>query len=123
MATILAFDLGKFKSVLCVYDAATQNHTFDKVHTRPQVLHDAIIELQPRRVVFENGSQAGWLGDLCETLDIDFEIANPNHEAWRWNNVKRKTDRDDALKLAKLSAASQLPMVNCLPNQFVNGDH
>lgn len=38
-------------------------------------------------------------------------MANPNHEGWRWKNVKRKTDRDDALKLAKLSAVDQLPTV------------
>jgi transposase len=38
-------------------------------------------------------------------------VANPNHEGWRWRNVKRKTDRLDALKLARLSAAEQLPTV------------
>jgi hypothetical protein len=27
----------------------------------------------------------------------------PNCEAWKWKNVKRKTDRDDALKLARLT--------------------
>jgi transposase len=42
---------------------------------------------------------------------VSVEVANPNHEAWRWKNVKRKTDRLDALKLAKLSAVGQLPTV------------
>jgi hypothetical protein len=28
---------------------------------------------------------------------------NPNRDARRWKNVKRKTDKDDALKLAELS--------------------
>ena len=30
---------------------------------------------------------------------------------WRWKRVKRKTDRDDALKLARLTAMNQLPTV------------
>jgi transposase len=38
-------------------------------------------------------------------------VANPNHDAWRWKNVKNKSDRGDALKLAQLSAANQLPQV------------
>src|SRR3954463_13919798 len=36
-------------------------------------------------------------------------VANPAHEAWRWTRVKRKTDKDDALKLAKLTVLGQLP--------------
>ena len=55
---------------------------------------------------------------MCEALGVPIEVANPNHEGWRWKNVKRKTDRDDALKLAKLSAASQLPTVK-LPGSQV----
>ena len=35
-------------------------------------------------------------------------VCNANQEAWKWKNVKRKTDRDDALKLAKLAAVGQL---------------
>jgi transposase len=46
------------------------------------------------------------------------QVANPNHEGWRWRNVKRKTDRLDALKLAKLSAAEQLPTVH-MPSSAV----
>jgi transposase len=39
-------------------------------------------------------------------------IANPSHEAWRWTKVKRKTDRDDAHKLASMAAMKQLPTVH-----------
>jgi transposase len=42
----------------------------------------------------------------------DVQVANPNTEGWRWRNVKAKTDRMDALKLARLSAAEQLPLVH-----------
>jgi transposase len=54
---------------------------------------------------------AGWISDLCRRLGIPCLIANPNNEAWRWRNVKRKTDRDDALKLARLAAGDELPVV------------
>ena len=33
------------------------------------------------------------------------------HEAWSWRKVKRKTDRDDALKLARMAALGELPTV------------
>jgi transposase len=51
-------------------------------------------------------------------MGIELQVANPNQEGWRWNKVKRKTDRDDALKLARLSAMNQLPLVH-LPEREV----
>ena len=54
--------------------------------------------VQPDRVVIEVGSAAGWVKDLCETLAVAIEVANPQYEAWRWKGVKRKTDKDDAPK-------------------------
>lgn len=111
MATILAIDLGKFKSVACDYQEDSGEYRFVTLATRPQLLHDLIVQRSPDRVVIEAGNQAGWVKDLCEALDVPIEVANPNHEGWRWKSVKRKTDRDDALKLAKLSAMNQLPTV------------
>jgi transposase len=35
--------------------------------------------------------------------------------AWAWKNVKRKTDRDDALKLAKLAAINEIPTMAMPP--------
>ncbi|MCZ6836477.1 MAG: hypothetical protein O7G85_11940 [Planctomycetota bacterium] len=61
--------------------------------------------------MIEIGSAAGWIKDLAEAMGIEIQIANPNHEAWRWKTVKRKTDRDEALKFAQLSAMNQLPTI------------
>lgn len=112
---ILAIDLGKFKSVACEYDPATSEHHFTTIPTTPIAMHDLFAERLGSpirgRVVIEIGSAAGWIKDLAEAMDIEIQIANPNHEAWRWKNVKRKTDRDDALKLAQLSAMNQLPTI------------
>jgi transposase len=61
--------------------------------------------------VIEVGAPAGWVHDLATALGIEVQVANPSHEGWRWRNVKRKTDKLDALKLAQLSAMDQLPQV------------
>lgn len=76
-------------------------------------LHDIIVEKSPKRVVFEIcSSAAGWIYDIAKTLKFEVQVANPNTQAWRWKNVKRKNDREDALKLAQLSSMNQLPMVH-----------
>ncbi len=119
MTKILAIDLGKFKSVACIYQVTTREHTFQTLTTRPQALHDLFVEQAPDRVVLEIGSQAGWVSDLARAVEVgEIQVANTNHEAWRWKNTKRKTDRDDALELAKLSAMDQLPLVK-LPSRRV----
>ncbi len=43
---------------------------------------------------------------MCEALNLQVKVANPNHEAWHWKNIKRKTDKDDALKLAQMTDAN-----------------
>ena len=110
--TILAIDLGKFKSVACRYDAATGEHAFETIATTPAAVHDLLIETAPSMLVIEACSACGWIRDLAESLSIDVRVANVLGEAWRWRRVKRKTDRDDAMKLAKLAASDQLPTVH-----------
>ena len=39
LVSIIALDLGKFKSVACVMDAATRRHQFQTLDTTPQQLH------------------------------------------------------------------------------------
>ena len=46
-------------------------------------------------------SVAAWVHDAWQGRGSDVLVANPRQEAWKWKNVKRKMDRDDALKLAK----------------------
>jgi transposase len=113
---ILALDLGKFTSVLCVYDPATHDHRFiSAAATTPQSIHDLLVNHQTPDpadtplLVIETCDVAGWVHDLAVALGINVAVANPAHEAWRWTRVKRKTDKDDALKLAKLAVLGQLP--------------
>ena len=108
---ILAVDLGKVKSVACDYASETGEHTFETCRTAPEALEELFARRQPDRVVIEVGSSAGWITDLAARLEIKLQVANPSHEGWRWRSVKKKTDRVDALKLARLSAVNQLPLV------------
>jgi hypothetical protein len=55
---------------------------------------------------------------IAQALGKETEAANTTHDAWRWKNVKKKNDKEDALKLAKLSAMNQLPTVH-IPDKQV----
>lgn len=109
---ILAIDLGKVKSVACVFEVATGSSRFEAIGTTPSEVLRLVERERPERVVIEIGSSAGWVCDLCRELGVEVLVANPNGEAWRWSSVKRKSDRDDALKLARLTALGQLPTVH-----------
>jgi transposase len=109
---ILALDLGKYKTVFCNYDTTNSKHEFGKVRTTPQEIHDLIVEKEPQKIVLEVCHIAGWVVDIARVLGKETETANTTHDAWRWKNVKKKNDKEDAIKLAKLSAMNQLPTVH-----------
>ena len=108
---ILAIDLGKYKSVACNYVTATGTARFATVVTHVLELDRLLLRESPDLVVIETCTIAGWVHDLCCQRGVKCQVANPSSEAWKWKNVKRKTDRDDALKLAQLAALQQLPTV------------
>jgi transposase len=116
-ATILAIDLGKFKSVLCVMDVASRTHQFVTVESTPPLIRQAVqqrcsVDPAATLVVFETCDTCGWVHDSIVDLGVAIVIVNANDERWRWQRVKRKTDQDDALKLARLALLDQLPMVH-----------
>ena len=63
-------------------------------------------------VAFEACDCAGWVHDVATALGTSVIVVNANDERWRWRRVKRKTDRDDALKIARLAALDQLGTVH-----------
>ena len=89
---ILALDLGKSKTVACNLDSVDNSERFTTVASTPTALTALFEGEQPDRVVFEIGPQAGWVHDLVAAHGLDAQVANPNHEAWRWRQVKRKTE-------------------------------
>ncbi len=112
---ILAIDLGKFKSVSCLFNTANNQTEFQTIPTLRWAFEQLLHTTQPEQVVFETGTVSGWVHDLCKSLGYPVLVANPSEDAWKWQNVKRKTDKDDALKLAKLTALDQIKAVH-MPN-------
>jgi transposase len=107
---ILAIDLGKYKCVACLYRAADQ-YAFHAIDTSRAEVERLIRRTRPAVVVIEACSLAGWVHDLCGELGVPCRVAHTGAEAWKYKHAKRKTDRDDALRLAQLFALGQLPEV------------
>src|SRR5215471_10479114 len=115
---LLALDLGKYKTVACAYDPATTQARFDTLTTSRERLRKLCARQRPAAVVIEACLLAGWVHDLCHELGLPCHVANTASEAWKFKHLKRKTDKDDALRLAQLYALGQLPTVT-LPQTAV----
>ena len=113
--TILSIDLGRFNSVVCWYEPTSKAAAFWTVATTPAELGRVVLRRSVERVVIEACSPAGWVHDLCIELGVRCDVANTNGAAWQWRHVKRKTDGDDALKLARLAAIGELATVPVSP--------
>jgi transposase len=113
--TILAIDLGKYKSVACGHDEATGEVRFTTLDTTRAELAKLIGKERPRVVIIEACLLAGWVLDLCTELGVGCLVANTASEAWKFKHLKRKTDKDDALRLAQLYLLDQLPTVTLPP--------
>src|SRR5690242_10748876 len=113
---ILAIDLGKYKSVACVYDEGTGEFRFATFDTGRAELRALLGKEQPGFVIIEACLLAGWVHDLCVELGVRCLVANTASEAWKFKHLKRKTDRDDALRLAQLYVLGQLPTVTLPPS-------
>lgn len=115
MSIILAIDLGKYNSVFCGLDPSSGEAEFGTAKTTPATLRKELTRRPVDRVVIEACTPAGWVHDLCGELGLRCDVANTTHDAWAWSTVKRKTDRDDAFKLARLSSLGELPTVTVPP--------
>ncbi len=115
---ILAIDLGKFNSMCCFYDTNSRKPDFQKAETTRRYLTTVLKSRQVDLVVMEACGPSGWISDLCEELGLKTLVCSTNEEAWQWKNVKRKTDKDDALKLAKMAEMGALSAVH-VPKQEV----
>ena len=117
MRRIIALDLGKFKTVACVMNALDRSHVFETIEMSPAAVHELLARhatdpAEQTLVVLETCDCCGWVYDLCVALGLSAKVVAANSEAWQWRRVKRKTDRDDALKLAKLALLDQLTVVH-----------
>ena len=68
--TILAIDLGKFKSVACVYDKNSNHAQFEFITTMRQTFIELIERHRPGVVVIEACALCGWVHDLCVEVGV-----------------------------------------------------
>ncbi len=109
---ILALDLGKFKTTCCFFDTKTRKYEFLTAATERNYLTTVLTKHQIDLVVMEACGPSGWINDLAVSLGLKTLVCSTNEDAWKWCNVKRKTDRDDALKLARMAAINELKAVH-----------
>jgi transposase len=114
---ILAIDLGKYKSVACLYRCADDTR-FTTLTTSRDELTRLIQRHRPSVVLIEACLLAGWVRDLCVEIGVTCLVANTTSEAWKFKHLKRKTDRDDALRLAEVYRLGKFPRVE-LPDKEV----
>ena len=76
--TILAIDLAKAKSLFCWHDVVKGTHRIRQVPSTPDAFHDALLRQRVERVIIEVCDMAGWIKDLCESLQLPLQIANGN---------------------------------------------
>jgi hypothetical protein len=109
---ILALDLGKFNTMCCFLDNNTRTHSFLNALTDRDYLTTVLKNHPLDLVVMEACGPSGWINDLAVGLGLKTLVCSTNEDAWKWANVKRRTDRDDALKLARMASMNELKSVH-----------
>jgi len=109
---IFAMDLGLSKSAICLMNTRTHVMRTGTCRTDADRIRTLLQRHQPDQVVVEISPLAAMVYDVAVALGRRILVADTTQDAWRWRNVKRKTDRDDALKLARLAALGQINPVH-----------
>jgi transposase len=115
--TILAIDLGKYKSVACL-SRSIPDQRFVKFSTCRAELTKLLDKLRPDVVLIEACLLSGWVHDLCAAKGVRCLVANTSSEAWKFKHLKRKTDRDDALRLVEIYRLGKFPTVHVPPKEI-----
>ena len=84
---------------------------FRTAGTTPEALRRELTRRAVARIAVEAYAQAGWVHDLCADLDLGAIVASSAGATWRWKREKRKTAREDALKLASLVSIAEFDPV------------
>jgi transposase len=109
---ILGMDLGQSKSAWAQLDSTTGELQQGSIEHSEQALLRLLVRRQPDQVVIESGPLAARVHDLATARGVAILVADTTGEAWSWKHLKRKTDPDDALKLARLALLGQINPVH-----------
>jgi transposase len=101
---IFAMDLGKSKTVNCLLDTVTGEREFTQAAMDPGRLGELIRSARPDQVVFEVCTDAGWVADVCRREGVAFRALNPSTLMRTMHRRRSKSDRRDALDLARVAA-------------------
>ena len=115
--TILAIDLGKYKSVACL-SPSINAQSYVKFSTCRAEFTKLLDKHRPDVVIIEACLLAGWVHDLCSAKGVRCLVANTSSEAWKFKHLKRKTDRDDALRLVEIYRLGKFPTVHVPPKEI-----
>jgi transposase len=107
---ILAIDLGKYKSVACLYGSADEQR-FTTIRTSREEIGRLLGKHRPSVVLIEACLLSGWVHDLCVEQGVLCLVANTTSEAWKFKHLKRKTDKDDAQRLIEVYRLGKFPRV------------
>ena len=82
MNTIMAIDLGRYKSVVCFDQRDTRAATFRSLDTTPEIVQELFQEHPRALVVVEACANAGWVHDVAVACGLRVKVANTAGEAW-----------------------------------------
>ena len=104
VAYYIGIDLGDRKSNYCVMDEGKEIRLEDKLATTAEAF-TAYFSAMPRsRIALEVGTHSPWVSALLEGLGHEVYVANPR-KMESIKKSKRKNDKEDARKLARLVRA------------------
>jgi transposase len=105
-------DLGKSKTVACEFDRESGDHSFRTVATSPRQIRELLDRAKPDVVVFEVCTDAGWVSDQCRDAGARLAAVNPSTLTRSMHRRREKSDRRDALDLARAWAVGAAKAVH-----------
>jgi hypothetical protein len=86
---ILSLDLGKYKSVACIYRTPDEKE-FTTIPTSRAELTRLLAKHRPTVVLIEACILCGWVRDLCAELGVTCLVANTTSEAWKFKHLSHR---------------------------------
>ena len=125
MTSYAGLDVSQQETQICILDASGSVRWTGKVRSEPAALAAMLRQRAPdlARAVLESGALSGWLcGGLVEAgLPVLYIDARAAHGALKQR--RSKTDRGDALGLARLAQTGPRPAVPAVPSGMDRRPH
>lgn len=108
----IGLDAHERTSSLCILDGSGQLVKEKTIRGHPRQAIEYLRRLdEPFRICFEASTNYGWLYDQLGTITEHVQVAHPGRLRLIFKN-RRKNDREDAARLAKLLYLDEVPQVH-----------